>query len=90
MGSCNDEIGQTLVQRLRELARSEHDDADVADEAADEIERLRDELHLCCELKRTYQEQLAAERERCAKIAEDMDYSPNGAIARCIRAVAES
>ena len=45
-----------------------------------EIERLRDELALCCELKREYQDQLAAaredaerrvdaERERCAKIA---------------------
>ncbi len=31
---------------------------------ADENERLTDELRLCCELKRTYQEQAASERER--------------------------
>lgn len=33
---------------------------------AEEIERLRDELNLCCELKREYQQQAATERERCA------------------------
>lgn len=33
-----------LVRRLREMARYEHDDLSIGDEAADEIERLRAEL----------------------------------------------
>jgi hypothetical protein len=33
-----------LTERLRALARHEHSDLSVADEAADEIERLRREL----------------------------------------------
>ena len=44
-------------------------DAELPAEAAREIERLADELRLCCELKRAYQEQAAAERDRCAAIA---------------------
>ena len=42
-------------------------------EAVAEIARLRDELRLCCELKREYQEraaQVAEERERCARLCE--------------------
>ena len=31
---------QSLTQRLRSLARAEHDDLTVGDEAADEIDRL--------------------------------------------------
>jgi hypothetical protein len=34
----------TLIERLRALARAEHDDLSIGDEAADEIERLRDFL----------------------------------------------
>jgi hypothetical protein len=37
-----------------------------------EVERLRDELHLCCELKRQYQEQAAAERVRCADLCDQL------------------
>lgn len=33
-----------LIPRLRALARAEHDDLSVGDEAADEIERLREAL----------------------------------------------
>ena len=44
----------------------------IAEWAATEIERLVDELHRCCELKRTYQEQAAAERERCANVCEGL------------------
>lgn len=33
-----------LVERLRALARNEHDDASIGTEAADEIERLTDAL----------------------------------------------
>ena len=35
----------------------------LSQEAADEIERLEDELRLCCELKRAYQEQAAHRRK---------------------------
>lgn len=34
-------MSRTLVESLRALARHEHDDHSVADEAADELERLR-------------------------------------------------
>lgn len=39
----------TLIERLRALARAEHDDLSIGDEAADEIERLRgaDAMPLC-------------------------------------------
>jgi hypothetical protein len=47
-------------------------DEETKDQAV-EIERLRDELLLCCELKRQYQEQAAAERERCAKLVEEQE-----------------
>ena len=55
----------------RERLLAERNNADnlrqqVADQMV-EIERLRDELMLCCELKRTYQEHAAAERERWAE-----------------------
>ena len=34
----------TLIERLRALARAEHDDLSIGDEAADEIERLTAEI----------------------------------------------
>lgn len=36
--------GTNLINRLRSLTRSEHDDLSIGDEAADEIERLHAEL----------------------------------------------
>lgn len=64
MGSCTDTIGKTLAERLDDMAAgwlcAGLPDADLPAEAAREIERLEDELRLCCELKRTYQEQAVA------------------------------
>jgi hypothetical protein len=37
-------VSDELISRLRALARYEHDDASVGDEAADEIERLRQQV----------------------------------------------
>jgi hypothetical protein len=69
-----------LVKRLRDPSQCvSWAAADrIIAEAADEIERLLDELSVCCELKREYQERLDAaiakaradERERCAKLCE--------------------
>ena len=59
-------ITDQMLRRFAALAQEvERNNADnlrqqVEDQAA-EIERLRDELQMCCELKRTYQEQAAAE-----------------------------
>lgn len=71
-----------LVKRLRDPSQCvSWAAADrIIAEAADEIERLLDELSVCCELKREYQERLDAaiakaradERERCAKLCESM------------------
>jgi hypothetical protein len=47
-----------LAQHLRALARHAHDDLSIGDEAAGEIERL--------------QRALAAERERCAAICDEI------------------
>jgi len=59
-------ITDQMLRRFAELSQEvERNNADnlrqqVEDQAA-EIEWLRDELQICCELKRTYQEQAAAE-----------------------------
>lgn len=44
-----------LVKRLRELARGEHDNRTFGDEAADEIERLQDELKFAAETADNWQ-----------------------------------
>ena len=55
-----------IVEQLRALARAEHDDLSVADEAADTIEQLRARV---AELEGA----VLAEREACAKLVESKD-----------------
>lgn len=68
----DDQLG--LVGRLRapSMTDTTATHIDRMRMAADEIDRLREELALCCELKREYQEQAAAERERWATVVRRM------------------
>ena len=50
-------MSDSLIRNLRDLASCAHADLSVADEAADEIERLRAELHECA---RNLEEQVSA------------------------------
>ena len=50
-------MSDSLIRNLRDLASCAHADLSVADEAADEIERLRAALHECA---RYLEEQVSA------------------------------
>ena len=67
-----------LVERLRN--GTFYGTQALMNEAADEIERLRDEMALCCELKREYQEQAAAEREARQEAQRRLELAQEAAI----------
>ena len=60
-----------LIERLRTFAALDGGDISDVEEAADSLERLLDELTLCGELKRNYQEQHATARQALHEIAEE-------------------
>ena len=70
--SLRDDLGELVPSEIRVALRA-YATAAISEQAA-EVEALRDELRLCCELKREYQEQVASKVDEVealrAKVAE--------------------
>ena len=58
-----------LLTRLRQLARAEHDDLDIGDEAAEEIINLRVDVHVLREMLERYKR----DAERCRELREALE-----------------
>ena len=63
---------QRLMDKHNALHLNAHDVRIERDRLAAEVERLRDELCLCCELKRGYQEQIGELAERCGAAQDEV------------------
>lgn len=69
--SLRDDLGELVPSEIRVALRA-YATAAISEQAA-EVEALRDELRLCCELKREYQEQVASKVDEVEALRADAE-----------------